>query len=767
MSGSIDRALRVIAAHPNVVSISNDVMNPDTGTRQVDVAIRLGLPNAWMADGHGPNGIRSTEPVTFLFPASFPFKAPILRLRGDFDRSLAHVRPGEPGDRPEPCVFEGNLTELLQQQGVAGIVNQLVVWLENAALERLINPAQGWEPVRRDGLRDFVVADAAVLRGLVSRKAGYAVFGLEYWSFSVETGALALHGEIDRERLTLNPKTTHTVLRESQPIKGKDWRLGHSLAIVSWPGRHASGELVIADRYRPETVTNLGSLLTRADEYGCGEPLRAGLRWLETCLTGYEASSPSPIAVVLCSRRPFHIIGSDSAIELCPYIVEIGAQKLLPAGDRTPVRPAGHRHSIAVPLLQQLSYGDVVGDTPAWIQLGCGSLGSKIALHLARAGRAPVTVIDSGNLSPHNAARHGLVPVSRPMQLPWMGSKAEALAKAIEGLGQGAEAISRDIVEIIRDQKEVKRVLPRKAWAVVNSTASLSVREALGSVPSGAEIPRVIETSLFANGSLGLLSVEGPGRNPGTLDLIAEMYVLAREDEGLRAVMFGSRDPFTWQAIGEECGSATMIMSDARISMFAAPMAETISRMESASLPELGRLQIGAVAVDGIGVAWSDYAVGPAVIVPVEAGDDWHVRVSARAVAKIAREVEQWPGVETGGIVMGRISEAAQTFYIADVLPAPPDSQRASHEFILGTDGARQMISDYAESCGYSLFCLGTWHNHLSVSGASNTDRKTAAAMGLARLAPSVLLIRTPAGFSALLADASGSDQHASDTDKT
>ena len=214
MSGSIDRALRVIAAHPNVVSISNDVINSDTGTRQVDVAIRLGLPNAWMAEGHSPNGIRSIEPVTFLFPESFPLKAPILRLRGDFDRSLAHVRPGEPGDRPEPCVFEGNLTELLLQQDVAGIINQLVVWLENAALERLINPAQGWEPVRRDGLRDFIIADAAVLRALVSRKAGYAAFGFEYWSFSVDTGAPALHGEIGRERLTLNPKTTHTVFSE-------------------------------------------------------------------------------------------------------------------------------------------------------------------------------------------------------------------------------------------------------------------------------------------------------------------------------------------------------------------------------------------------------------------------------------------------------------------------------------------------------------------------------------------------------------------------
>ena len=363
MSGSIDRALRIIAAHPNVVSISNDVINSDAGTRQIDVAIRLGLPNAWVATGHSPNGVRSIEPVTFRFPANFPLKAPTLHLRADFDRSLAHVRPGGRGDLPEPCIFEGNLTELLPQQGIAEIINQLVVWLENAALERLINPAQGWEPVRRDRLRDFIVADAAVLRGLVSRKAGYAAFGLEYWSFSLEGDAVALLGEIGRERLTLNAKTTPSLFTETQPVKGKDWRLGRSLAIVSWPGRHASGELVIADRYQPETVTNIGSLFARAEEYGCEEPLRGALQWLETCLSGYEAASSRPIVLVLCARRPFHIIGSESAIELCPYITDIGARKLLAAGDRTAVRPAGHRHSISVPLLRRLSSGDLVAET--------------------------------------------------------------------------------------------------------------------------------------------------------------------------------------------------------------------------------------------------------------------------------------------------------------------------------------------------------------------------------------------------------------------
>jgi hypothetical protein len=103
--------------------------------------------------------------------------------------------------------------------------------------------------------------------------------------------------------------------------------------------------------------------------------------------------------------------------------------------------------------------------------------------------------------------------------------------------------------------------------------------------------------------------------------------------------------------------------------------------------------------------------------------------------------------------LMGRISEAARSFYVTDVLPAPDDSERTAGGFVLGTRGARAAIADHAESCGYSLFCLGTWHSHLMTSGPSSTDRATAAAVALARLAPSVLVIHTPSGFRALLAD--------------
>ena len=348
--------------------------------------------------------------------------------------------------------------------------------------------------------------------------------------------------------------------------------------------------------------------------------------------------------------------------------------------------------------------------------------------------------------------------------MPWINAKAAAVAEAIEGLGQKAAAVTRDIVAITRDRAAAKEHLPKKAWVIVNATASLGVREAFGSMPSDIEIPRVIEASLLAGGELGLLTVEGPGRNPDTLDLMAEAYSCMRVDEALRPTIFGSGATLVRQVIGEGCGSPTMVMSDARVSMFAAPMAEAIMRMQNTSLPEQGgRLLIGQISGDGLGLSWSDHAVPPVTVVEVEGPGGWSIRIAERAAEKISADVRQWSGVESGGILMGRISEPARAFYVTDVLPAPKDSVRSASEFVLGTSGARAIIAAHAELAGYGLFCLGTWHSHLAASGPSGTDRTTAAAVALARLAPSILLIHTPAGFKALLADAADAISPASE----
>lgn len=108
---------------------------------------------------------------------------------------------------------------------------------------------------------------------------------------------------------------------------------------------------------------------------------------------------------------------------------------------------------------------------------------------------------------------------------------------------------------------------------------------------------------------------------------------------------------------------------------------------------------------------------------------------------------------------MGRLSEVSRVAHVVDAIEAPADSRRARDEFVLGTEGLQQRMREYSETVGWSLYCLGTWHSHLSPGGPSAKDRATARAVALARLTPSIFLITTPTGFHALAAGTSPDDQ--------
>jgi len=756
---AVGRAIRLIRQHPSVESVEPLSPTKQSGIVAVHVKLRLELPLPWRASGKSPNGVRAVESVRLVFPQSYPLMPPEIFLRDDFDRSLAHVQPGPPDHPPVPCIYNGNLGELVQrlgQQGLAEIINRLVDWLEKAALDRLIDPTQGWEPVRRDSLPDILVMDADKLHSLVSRSDDYIFLELVYTKFEHKEKSY-YEGQILNNKIAISPKTPQN--RFSRWLKSSTTETGKSLALFAWPGAMPSGELFVSDRYHPETVEDYNSLKSRSEEYGCERPLSTAIRWLRKCLAGYAQLSPTfPLAIILCARRPFHLIGSNSNLELCPYILEITPPGLLENENQTPVRSAGHRHAISTELLRRMSDGQTEADsTPPWVQLGCGSLGSKIAIHLARAGRAPSAVVDNRPLSPHNVARHALVPSHSKFQPSWLYPKAFALSSAIQALGQEAEPYFENAIEITRNKKRARHVLPKNAWGIVNTTASLTVREALASTPPNITIPRIIDTSLLGQGKVGIVTIEGPQRNPNAGDLISYTYKMLLDNPVVRTAVYGQEEEEEEEEeadIGQGCGSVTTIMPDAQVSMFAAPIAEQIRKMQTEGLPKAGgRIMIGHIQEDGISLAWESTDVEPCEIAETEGSPKWHARVLPLAHRKIIDEIARWPGVETGGILLGRLSESARAFYVVDVLPAPEDSERSKSRFVLGTNGIRSKLLAYSKSVNNSLYCLGTWHNHLTSSGSSQTDRATAEALALACLLPSVLLIHTPGGYRAVLAD--------------
>ena len=748
---AVRRALALIPQHPAVDTVGEAQIDETSGIVTVDVTFAVNLPSEWRRKGESPSGVRLREDVRFTFPGGFPIDPPELSLRADFSRNFPHIQPWLSDGRPVPCIYDGDLAELLHREGLAGILNQTAVWLERAALGTLIDPDQGWEPVRRDTYDNVLVADAYFLRGSVDRRGGHCFLEMGYLKWPGIEDSSVVHGQIASGPVPVNPKTVGDIFGEAEV--GGEPRLSHgkSLALLVWPGKQPSGKLIVNKTYLPETVDSVDGLKERAALYGCRTELDTGLNWLRTCLSRWPPFGLYPMAVILMARRPFALIGSESPIELCPYVVEVGPPHLFADNGATIVRAASHRHAISRELLARMAGLEVKTERPSWTLVGAGSLGSKVALHLARAGSGPSVVLDRSGMAPHNAARHALVPATGEMQIFWADAKARMLSQAMQGLNQTAIPIAADATRMLMSGEDARRAWPRKSWAVLNATASPVVREAFGA--SEAVPVRVVETSLFAGGQLAAITVEGPDRNPRTTDLMAEFYAILREQPDLASIVFGRDASVSRQATGQGCGSLTMTMSDGRLSLFAASMSEyLLARQQDGLPPEGGEVLIGRLSDDGLSLEWLPRPLPAVTVVPTTNGETWRVHVHPRALSKMQEDVARWRDVETGGVLMGRLSEVSRVAHVVDVVEAPEDSRRARDEFVLGTKGLRQRMQGYSETIDWSLYCLGTWHSHLSPGGPSARDRATARAVALARLTPSIFLVMTPTGFHALAA---------------
>lgn len=756
---AVRRALALISEHPGVDEVDPPVTDAASGSTAVHATFRVNLPSEWRRQGKSPSGVRSREVVRLDFPAGYPLHPPMLSLREDFPRNLPHMQPWVTNSRPVPCIYDGDPADLLHRDGFAGILNilnQTYLWLDNAALGRLVDPEQGWEPVRRDSFRDVIVADAEHLQGLVDRRGGRKFLKVSYLKICAPDGSHSVQGQVLNEAAKVSKASLEQHFREGKIDGDTELFWGASLALIAWPGKQPSGKDIVSDSYFPETVETVDGLKERAKMYGCGKELDDGLRRLGKCLPERAEAGPFPMPVILMARRPFPLIGGASPIEICPYIVEIRSPGPFGDGGTTPVRPAAHRHAISRALLAGMAGQAATTCRPRWTLVGAGSLGSKIALHLARAGNGPEVVVDRSGMSPHNAARHALVPATGDLQMLWMDAKARLLSRALCGLYQPAKARVEDAAMVATDRQGVQSAWSRKSWAVVNATASLAVREAFGA--SEWTRPQVIETLLFAEGRLGIVTVEGPGRNPSTMDLMAEFYAILQEEPDLSSIVFDGNEAMVRQGTGHGCGSLTMAISDGRLSLFAAGMAEyLLGRQKKGLSDESGEIVIGRISDDGLGVAWRAERIPPVTVVKTKSGSPWLVHVHQRALSKMRAEAGRWPDAETGGVLLGRLSEVSRVAHVVDVLDAPEDSKRSANEFVLGTQGLQRRLKNYSTAVGWSLHCLGTWHSHLSPGGPSTTDRATARAVSLARLAPSIFVIMTPTGLEALTEDASGS----------
>jgi hypothetical protein len=732
-------ALRTIRSHPSVVQAAVTACDERSGAATITADIDARLPSRSYGAGISPTGVKRNEMVAIRFDASFPYTAPRFFLRADFPRNLPHIQPGEPGGPVEPCIYFGDRGDLMHRRGFGALFDHLAVWIERAACNELTNTAQGWEPIRRDFCDHVVEFDWSALAGMMTPDADLALLrsGLIPLStaedpsylalvFSRSVGVEALHDWI-------NPGT------ESETI--------YTVAIMAWSNGPPRNDAVFANEYAPDTVTTLGQLLTLAETYGCRGPLRDALTRLEQ---GYARGRKGslPIIAILCARRPLKVIGTHSSLELIPYLIEGVMPSLLGNQTETKVSPMSHRHKLNRELLAAMSgmpHGMLRREV---VQLGCGSLGSKLAIHLARAGVSPTRLVDNKLMSPHNAARHALLPGPEMRHPGWRGGKARVLAHVVTSFGSEARAIPRNVLTLVTGSPEYADVFSQ-AEIVVNSTGSAAVRSYLANATFDA---RVVESCLLARGRFGLMTAEGPDRNPSTGDLAWEAFQMMAERSDLSDALSPEEEAAV-APVGLGCASLTMVMSDSLLSLHAASMGQRLLRIVREGMPPAGEVLIGRLGDDGISLAWMMASVPPFEVVRPENAPGWSVRISGRVHRKIQEDVARHPGVETGGMAIGRVSIVDRTIWVTDMLEAPHDSARSAGEFRLGVDGLAAKIDDVRQRSGGALDCVGTWHRHLADQGGSPRDYLTARELGHSSLTPLVLVISRPSGYSAVLAD--------------
>lgn len=165
----LEDALRELAGHQ---AMRSQVAIQQVEDRYVAVFdVEVSLPSR-AGNDVSATGVRRLETVYLVFPPNFPLKAPTPHLRTDFPSNFAHINPHRRGNLVPPCIFEGDLTELMHRFGIEKIVDQLVDWLKKAAAGQLLDLNQGWEPTRRGSPDTSIEFDADSLAQSLTQDGG-------------------------------------------------------------------------------------------------------------------------------------------------------------------------------------------------------------------------------------------------------------------------------------------------------------------------------------------------------------------------------------------------------------------------------------------------------------------------------------------------------------------------------------------------------------------------------------------------------------------
>ncbi|HEV8640982.1 MAG TPA: Mov34/MPN/PAD-1 family protein [Methylomirabilota bacterium] len=663
--------------------------------------------------------IRTVEPILLLVhQKQFPRKAPFAYSdRLDFPSSrLPHLIPTGRKDLACFCLHRGSLDDWFAEHSVTDLVHRVQGWLRDAASNRLIREEDRFEGTRIDHAVGIIVYPARDLTGAV--EAGWASSGGcqgssylmatllknqatgAYFSARISYRIDFVLPETPSGRLIDLFRKYNRVIDE----KADEDRL--LLGMLVWASKTA------VTRYFGTLPASYGDLRNFCREIDIDlEAAAAPYRALGAQLLG-------GVPMVVALLRPHALIGEGTAVELLNFVILASEDHSNEDGtwkDEAPVMALSHRSPLTASFAREMSRESAEAPTRVAL-VGCGALGSKVSLHLARAGHVSQSLVDLADLAPHHLVRHGLPPEAVGK------NKAEGLAGYIKSMYR----LDESHVDVRSYPISIYDLLERPdefldTPFLIDATASTAVLNALvdtHDLPASLHFSRC---EIAHAGRLGILLWEGTARNPRLDDLQAYLFHLGRHNRAIAEWLAAHRrtqqeeraEVLEEIGIGMSCSSTTMRLSDDVIAVHAALVASAYKLRDKWAREGLGRIQLSLLDVgSGVNAGTETLTVPPVLILDARDADAWQVRIHAHVVDKLRIWMKRAGRNETGGLLLGFAHRKRKVIYITDALPPSPDSKGTPYAFKRGVKDYPETLDEVGGRTGNLIGYVGEWHSH-------------------------------------------------------
>ncbi|HWQ42078.1 MAG TPA: ThiF family adenylyltransferase [Desulfosporosinus sp.] len=664
----------------------------------------VNLPNQGTVDGID---IQEIEPILIFFHSiRFPYETPQIRInRMDFpDDRLPHLNPVQYSEPPYLCLYRGSINDWYAEHSINDLILRAQGWLQDAAKKNLMKIHEGdrFEETRIDinqwigmSIFDYQTVCSFIINAWKQKPMAGMAYTSNLVTFPDEPyEGIKIHAKLFTQSYSelMNYQTTMKT-----DMTGEVTRIQSGL--ILW----AELERVI-NRYFGFLPITLKDFISFSGNIGINLPSVFSTIKLEHP----EFLQQRFLPISICIQRPAKLIHQSSNLEIISFIVAD------PPVEGKQVFTLTHRSPLSTDMSRNLSNQKTISNKVMLI--GCGALGSKIGLHLGRAGITDLTLVDNDHLSPHNLVRHALLVDSNGK------NKAIALRDAINGLyleSEGAgkvTAMMSTAFDLFSDSNV--KVIKNQNF-IIDATASSSVFSFLSETNLLPSSP-VIRCEIANEGNIGIMLVEGRGRSPKLDDLEATLYDMAVENRILENWLrnFNQKKDDDTESeleditVGLGCSSPTMKISDDFVSYHASALSIEIRNILS-NPDNHGGILISAINKFSPFTATTNYfPVEKFKTLPLHQPNGWSIRIRPSSIQEILDKTRNTSPIETGGILIGTVNHQRKIIHITRLIDAPSDSEGYPFSFKRGVRDLPEKVVEIEEKTGRLVTYVGEWHSH-------------------------------------------------------